>query len=114
MARAEADRHVPYARLLMCHTLNSCPHLSLPLSLPRPPSPSLKTVKNVLGAGVLSLPSGIGAFSKNPLALIPAAALTMGLGSLSAYCFTLIARVCALNKVQTYGYVFPLFLALFY
>ena len=70
---------------------------SLPLSIPLPP------VKNILGAGVLSLPSGIGAFSKNPLALIPAAALTLGLGSLSAYCFTLIARVCALNKVQSYG-----------
>lgn len=36
-------------------------------------------------------------------ALIPAAALTTALGSLSAYCFTLIARVCALNKVETYG-----------
>lgn len=90
-------------------------------------------IKNILGAGVLSLPSGVGAFSKNPYvrtgariphvidtpnhelnqsihaktkslqALIPAAALTTALGSLSAYCFTLIARVCALNKVETYG-----------
>ncbi len=60
-------------------------------------------IKNILGAGVLSLPSGVGAFSKNPYALVPAGALTMALGSLSAYCFTLIARVCALNKVDTYG-----------
>jgi len=37
------------------------------------------------------------------MALVPAVALTMGMGSLSAYCFTLIARVCALNKVETYG-----------
>jgi solute carrier family 38 (sodium-coupled neutral amino acid transporter), member 11 len=34
---------------------------------------------------------------------VPAAALTTALGTLSAYCFTLIARVCALNKVETYG-----------
>lgn len=35
-------------------------------------------------------------------ALVPATLLTLAMGSLSAYCFTLIARSCEMNGVQTY------------
>lgn len=59
-------------------------------------------IKNIMGAGVLSLPSGVAAFSGNPYALIPAALLTVAMGKLSGYCFQLIARSCDLNNVETY------------
>jgi hypothetical protein len=33
---------------------------------------------------------------------VPATILTLAMGSLSAYCFTLIARSCEMNGVSTY------------
>lgn len=51
-------------------------------------------MKNILGAGVLSLPAGVAAFSNSQTALLPALALTATLGLTSGYCFATIGRLC--------------------
>jgi len=59
-------------------------------------------VKSIVGAGVLSLPAGVSAFGNAPSAIIPAAGLIAGIGGLSAYGFSLIGRVCAFTKSNSY------------
>ena len=59
-------------------------------------------VKNIVGAGVLSLPAGVAAFSSSKVAVAPACALVMSLGLLSCYCFTLIGRLSAITGASTY------------
>lgn len=49
-------------------------------------------VKNIVGAGVLSLPAGVAAFGDHPGALVPGTALIVLLGLLSAYCFSIIGE----------------------
>lgn len=46
---------------------------------------------------------GIAAFGNNPSALIPAIALIVVMGSLSAYTFALIGRLCAETKTENYA-----------
>lgn len=60
-------------------------------------------VKSIVGAGVLSLPAGISAFGNAPSAMIPAAMLIAGIGGLSGYGFSLIGRVCAFTKSNSYS-----------
>jgi amino acid permease len=60
-------------------------------------------VKSIIGAGVLSLPAGIAAFGNSPSALIPASLLILAMGVISAYTFSLIARVCALTGASSYA-----------
>ena len=50
-------------------------------------------VKSIVGAGVLSLPSGIAAFASAPSAVIPAVCLISSMGIASSYMFSLIGRV---------------------
>ena len=64
--------------------------------------PSFNLMKNVLGAGVLSLSYGVAAFTSNKRGLIFANMLTLFMGALSGYCFALIARICDMNQVNTY------------
>eukprot|EP00549_Striatella_unipunctata_P007747 CAMPEP_0118712600 /NCGR_PEP_ID=MMETSP0800-20121206/24927_1 /TAXON_ID=210618 ORGANISM="Striatella unipunctata, Strain CCMP2910" /NCGR_SAMPLE_ID=MMETSP0800 /ASSEMBLY_ACC=CAM_ASM_000638 /LENGTH=460 /DNA_ID=CAMNT_0006617711 /DNA_START=143 /DNA_END=1525 /DNA_ORIENTATION=+ len=59
-------------------------------------------VKNIVGAGVLSLPAGIAAFGNAPSALIPASVLIGFFGVMSAYGFSLIGRVCAYTGASSY------------
>jgi amino acid permease len=59
-------------------------------------------VKSIVGAGVLGLPAGVAAVGSTPLALVPAVALTAGIGFLSAYCFGLIGRVCSYTSAHSY------------
>lgn len=59
-------------------------------------------VKSIVGAGVLSLPAGIAAFGNAPSAMVPAAVLIAGIGGLSGYAFSLIGRVCAYTKTNSY------------
>ncbi|CAM9607493.1 unnamed protein product, partial [Discosporangium mesarthrocarpum] len=59
-------------------------------------------VKNVMGAGMLSLPSGVAAFSDGRNAIFPSAAAIAILGMLSAYTFSLIGRSCAESKADSY------------
>jgi len=66
------------------------------------PKSIFNLVKSIVGAGVLSLPSGIAAFSNNPSALIPATALIGIIGILSGYGFSLIGRVCHYTDSKSY------------
>lgn len=50
--------------------------------------------KSIIGAGVLSLPSGVAFFSDEPLALVPASIITTIMGLLAAYSFSLIGKAC--------------------
>lgn len=59
-------------------------------------------VKGIVGAGVLSLPAGVAAFGNAPSAAIPAVALIALIGTTSAYCFSLIGRVCAYTGAMSY------------
>ena len=59
-------------------------------------------VKNIVGAGVLSLPVGIAAFADAPSAVVPAVALIAIIGALSGYGFALIGRVCAYTNTKSY------------
>ena len=68
------------------------------------PIPSLvfNLVKNIVGAGVLSLPAGVAAFGSAPSALFPAVALIAIIGVMSGYCFSLIGRVCEMTGASSY------------
>eukprot|EP00569_Conticribra_weissflogii_P002944 CAMPEP_0171329142 /NCGR_PEP_ID=MMETSP0878-20121228/1070_1 /TAXON_ID=67004 /ORGANISM="Thalassiosira weissflogii, Strain CCMP1336" /LENGTH=472 /DNA_ID=CAMNT_0011829063 /DNA_START=100 /DNA_END=1518 /DNA_ORIENTATION=- len=59
-------------------------------------------VKAVVGVGVLSLPAGIAAFGDAPSASIPAALLIAGIGSVAAYNFSLLGRLCAITGALSY------------
>lgn len=60
-----------------------------------PLSATLNLVKNIMGSGVLSLAAGVAAFSNNPSAWFPAAALLVTpLGLLSGYSFFLWGKLC--------------------
>jgi amino acid permease len=48
-----------------------------------------------MGAAIFTLPAGIAGFSNSPHAIVPTTFLLAVLGGLSAYCFSLIGRVCA-------------------
>jgi amino acid permease len=59
-------------------------------------------IKNIVGAGVLSLPAGVAAFGNAPSAMLPAAFMIAAIGGISGYCFSLIGRVCAMTGAKTY------------
>lgn len=50
--------------------------------------------KSVIGAGVLSLPSGVAFFSDEPAALIPASVICAFFGMVAAYTFSSIGNIC--------------------
>ena len=54
-------------------------------------------VKNIVGSGVLTLPGAVAAFSDEPKMIHPAAAIALIAGLMSAYCFALVGRTCALT-----------------
>eukprot|EP00559_Dactyliosolen_fragilissimus_P004323 CAMPEP_0184868978 /NCGR_PEP_ID=MMETSP0580-20130426/32403_1 /TAXON_ID=1118495 /ORGANISM="Dactyliosolen fragilissimus" /LENGTH=462 /DNA_ID=CAMNT_0027370171 /DNA_START=484 /DNA_END=1872 /DNA_ORIENTATION=- len=66
------------------------------------PNHIFNLVKSIVGAGVLSLPAGISNFGNAPSAIVPAAILIAFIGSLSAYGFSLIGRVCAYTGSNSY------------
>lgn len=59
-------------------------------------------VKGIVGAGVLSLPAGISAYSSASSGYIPAVGLIAVLGAMSGYCFALIGRCCAYTNTRSY------------
>lgn len=59
--------------------------------------------KTILGAGVLSLPFGVAAFTDSAKGLIPASLLLIVLGAASAYSFSSIGRACAKHNVKTFS-----------
>mmetsp|Transcript_10766 Transcript_10766/g.19640 ORF Transcript_10766/g.19640 Transcript_10766/m.19640 type:complete len:514 (-) Transcript_10766:109-1650(-) len=58
---------------------------------------SFNLMKGMAGASVLALPSGVAAVGDVPLALVPATALMVSLGTLSAYSFLTIGRICCMS-----------------
>jgi len=66
------------------------------------PASILNLVKNIVGAGILSLPSGVAAFSDAPSAVVPAAVLLLVAAAVSAYTFALIGRCCELTGTNTF------------
>ncbi|CAJ1348661.1 unnamed protein product [Effrenium voratum] len=63
---------------------------------------TVNLVKNIVGAGMLSLPSGVAAFSSSPKAVPPALGLALLAAFFSAYGFILIAQACAATGETTY------------
>ena len=59
--------------------------------------------KCILGAGVLSLPSGIALFSDSKQAIVPAIGLLSFMGLASAYSFSSIGKACELHGVNTFA-----------
>ena len=66
------------------------------------PNEVFNLVKNIVGAGVLSLPAGVAAFGNAPSALIPALSLIAVIGCLSAFGFACIGKVCAYTGATSY------------
>jgi len=64
---------------------------------------SLNLAKNIVGSGILSLPSGVAAFSASTTALVPSTVLLALTALLSAYTFFLIGRVCNETEASTFG-----------
>jgi len=58
--------------------------------------------KSIIGAGVLSLPSGVAFFSDSPMALLPASAILTVMGLVAAYTFSLIGRACEQHNATTF------------
>lgn len=57
--------------------------------------------KCILGAGILSLPSGVARFSYDTSGLVPSSVLLAIMGLMSAYSFQSIGRTCAIHGVKT-------------
>ena len=55
-------------------------------------------IKACVGSGVLALPAGVAAFADSKQALLPASAMVVGLGGLSAYSFAMLGRLNAAGK----------------
>ena len=55
-------------------------------------------IKACVGSGVLALPAGVAAFADSKQALLPASAMVVGLGALSAYSFGMLGRLNAAGK----------------
>lgn len=66
----------------------------------------LNLAKTILGAGVLSLPSGIALFSDSKQATIPAIALLAFMGLASAYSFSSVGKACQLHGVGSFAEAF--------
>ena len=73
------------------------------------PQEVFNLVKSIIGAGTLSLPAGIalmaskGSGGNNGIILSTSCLLIAIMGSISAYTFSLIARVCKMTKSDTYA-----------
>lgn len=58
--------------------------------------------KTILGAGILSLPAAVAAFSDSPHSLFISGLVVLLMGSISAYTFSSIGKTCDLHRVKTF------------
>lgn len=58
--------------------------------------------KSIIGAGVLSLPSGVAFFSDAPMALVPAVAICTVMGLVAGYTFSLIGKACEQHNATSF------------
>eukprot|EP00934_Nitzschia_sp_Nitz4_P005942 Nitzschia sp. Nitz4//scaffold16_size188269//49272//50926//NITZ4_001782-RA/size188269-augustus-gene-0.75-mRNA-1//1//CDS//3329538490//5932//frame0 len=63
---------------------------------------SFNLIKNLVGAGVLALPSGVAAFASSPTAMLPATLWILIMGFLFAYEFQLIGKICSITLSSTF------------
>ncbi|CAE6959145.1 AVT2 [Symbiodinium natans] len=63
---------------------------------------TVNLVKNIVGAGMLSLPHGVAAIGGSPQAVVPSLLLTFLAAVFSAYSFVLIAQACEATGESTY------------
>ncbi len=63
---------------------------------------TLNLAKTIVGAGMLSLPSGVALVSNTPSALLPASILLVVMGVVSAYTFSSIGAACHVHNVTTF------------
>ena len=66
------------------------------------PVSTFNLAKSIVGAGVLSLPSGIAFFSDSPSAVIPASLLCAVMGLVAAYSFSLIGKACEQHNASSF------------
>jgi amino acid permease len=66
------------------------------------PTSILNLAKSIIGAGVLSLPSGVAFLSDSPVALVPAGLVCATMGVLAAYSFSLIGKSCDKHKSRSF------------
>ena len=67
------------------------------------PNLSISLVKSIVGSGVLALPAGLADMGPNPMTVVPTAlVLIAAIGSLNAYLFSLIGRICARTNTTSY------------
>jgi hypothetical protein len=59
-------------------------------------------IKNLVGCGVLALPSGIGAFASAPSGIYPAALVNAIMAAIFGYYFLLIGKVCRMVGAVSY------------
>jgi len=62
----------------------------------------INLAKNIVGSGVLALAAGVAAFSGARIAIVPSLAVLLFIGALSAYTFSIIARVGDKVGASTY------------
>lgn len=67
------------------------------------PTSVFNLAKTILGAGVLSLPSGVAAFSDEVSGLVPATGLLLAMGVISAYSFASIGRACRIHNTRGFA-----------
>lgn len=63
---------------------------------------SITLVKNIVGAGVLALPSGVSTFATSPSAVIPSSIWLVVMGIVFGYEFQLIGKVCDMTVSSTF------------
>ena len=66
-------------------------------------SSTINLVKAIVGSGVLSLPVGIATFSSSRSGVVPAIGITTIIAAISAYCFSMVARVCEATQSASWG-----------
>ena len=64
---------------------------------------TINLVKAIMGSGVLSLPVGVGTFSSSPSAIVLAYGITAFIAAISAYLFSMVARVCEETESTSWG-----------
>lgn len=63
---------------------------------------TLNLAKSIIGAGVLSLPSGVAYLADERTALVPSIAICTLFGIIAAYSFSVIGRICKENDAKSF------------
>lgn len=66
------------------------------------PAMAVNLFKNIVGSTMFSLAAGVARFSDSPGAVLPASVLTLTMGVLCAYTYTLVGRSCELTGTSTF------------